>query len=269
MSIDIIVCIKQVPDPEYFDKITLDPATGTIRRAGLPVITNPADRHAVEEALRIREEFGGSVTVLSMGPPQARKSIDEALAMGADRGALLCDQAFAGADTLSTAYILSGGINLLGRYDLILCGNETVDGSTGQVPAQIAEFLNIPHITYARKIDMIDDRTAVIERAVEGGYLRIEAKLPAVVAVLKGINTYRLPTVMGIMEAAQKDVLDLGCPACESIGMNSCDMGLQGSPTRVAEVFESPHRRRADMITGEPQDIAKQLIRRLRQLDAL
>lgn len=269
MSIDIIVCIKQVPDPEYFDKIQLDSATGTIRRVGLPVITNPSDRHAVEAALRIREEFGGSVSVLSMGPPQARKSIDEALAMGADRGALLCDPVFAGADTLSTAYILSGGINLLGRYDLILCGNETVDGSTGQVPAQIAEFLNVPHITYVRKIDMIDDRRAVIERAVEGGYLRIESDLPAVVAVLRGINTYRLPTVMGIMEAAQKEVLELGFGACESLGMNSCDMGLEGSPTRVAEVFESPHRRRAEMITGEPQEIAKQLIRRLREMDAL
>jgi len=269
MPIDITVCIKQVPDPEYFDKITLDPSTGTIRRRGIPVITNPTDRHAVEEALRIRDEFGGSVTVLTMGPPQARKSIDEALAMGADRGAILCDQAFAGADTLSTAYILSGGINLLGRYDLILCGNETVDGSTGQVPAQIAEFLNLPHTTHARKLDMIDDRRAVIERVIEGGHLRIEIELPAVVAVLKEINTYRLPTVMGIMEAAQKEVLELGCPACESLGMNSCDMGLEGSPTRVAEVFESPQRRRVEMIAGEPQAIAKQLVRRLRQLDAL
>jgi electron transfer flavoprotein beta subunit len=269
MPLDIIVCIKQVPDPEYFDRITLDPATGTIRRTGIPVITNPSDRHAVEEALRIRDEFGGSVTVLTMGPPQARKSIDEALAMGADRGAVLCDHAFAGADTLSTAYILSGGIHLLGRYDLILCGNETVDGSTGQVPAQVAEFLNISHTTYARRIDMIDDRRALVERVVENGYLRVEVELPAVIAVLKGINTYRLPTVMGIMEAAQKEVLEMGCPACESLGMNSCDMGLEGSPTRVAEVFESPQRRRVEMLTGEPQDVAKQLVRRLRQLDAL
>jgi electron transfer flavoprotein beta subunit len=269
MPLDIMVCIKQVPDPEYFDKITLDPSSGTIRRTGIPVITNPADRHAVEEGLRIRDELGGSVTVLTMGPPLARKSIDEALAMGADRGAVLCDQAFAGADTLSTAYILSGGIQLLGRYDLVLCGNETVDGSTGQVPAQIAEFLNIPHVTCARKMDMIDDHRAIIERVVEGGFLRVELELPAVVAVLKGMNTYRLPTVMGIMEAAQKDVLELGCPACESLGMAPFDMGLKGSPTRVAEVFESPQRRRAEMITGDPADMAKQLIRRLRQLDAL
>lgn len=269
MPIDIIVCIKQVPDPEYFDKIILDPSTGMIRRTGIPVITNPADRHAVEEALRIKEEFGGSVTVLTMGPPQARKSIDEALAMGADRGALLCDQVFAGADTLSTAYILSGGINLIGRYDLILCGNETVDGSTGQVPAQLSEFLGLPHTTHARRIDMIDDRRAIIERVVENGYLRVEMELPAVVAVLKRINTYRLPTVMGIMEASQKEVLELGCSACESLGMNSCEMGLEGSPTRVAEVYESPQRRRVEMIAGETQEIAKQLIRRLRQLDAL
>lgn len=269
MSLDIVVCIKQVPDPEYFDKITLDASTGTIRRAGVPVITNPADRHAVEEALRIREAFGGTVTVLTMGPPSARKSVDEALAMGADRGAVLCDAAFAGADTLATARILSGGIELLGRYDLILCGNETVDGSTGQVPAQVAEFLGLPHTTYARKIDLIDERRAVIERAVEGGHLRVEVELPAVVAVLKGINTYRLPTVMGIMEAAGREVLELGCSACESLGMASCEMGLAGSPTRVAEVFESPRRRRAEMFAGEPQEIARQLLRRLHRLDAL
>ena len=125
MPIDLIVCIKQVPDPEAFDKITFDSSTGTISRIGIPLITNPSDRHAVEEALRIREEFDGSVTIITMGPPQARKSVEEALSMGADRGAILCDQAFAGADTLSTACILAGGIRLLGRCDLILCGNET------------------------------------------------------------------------------------------------------------------------------------------------
>ncbi|MFB3924562.1 MAG: electron transfer flavoprotein subunit beta/FixA family protein [Syntrophales bacterium] len=270
MPLSIIVCIKQVPDPESFDKITLDPVYKTVRRSGIPVITNPADRHALEEALRIKDETGAFVTVITMGPPQARKSLEEALATGADRGVILCDQAFAGADTLSTACTLAGGIRFLGGYDLILCGNETVDGATGQVPAQLAEFLDLPHVTYVRKIDVIGkERKAVVERILENGYLRVEVKLPAVIAVLKGINRYRLPTVMGIMEAATKEILDLGCPACESAGVDPGMMGLRGSPTRVADVFESRESRSVEMISGEPREIAKRLVRRLHQMEAI
>ncbi len=269
MPIHIIVCIKQVPDPEFFDKIMLDPSTGTIRRIGVPVITNPLDRHALEEALRIREKLGGSVTAVTMGPPQARKSLDDALAMGADRGVLLCDQAFAGADTLATSCVLSAGIRRLGPFDLILCGNETADGATAQVPAQLAEMLDIPHVTCTRKIDVTDDGRALVERAVENGYLRVEVVLPAVIAVLKNINTYRLPTVMGIMETAGKEVLELGCHACESVGVNLGDIGPRGSPTRFAGISEAAPLRKVEMITGEPNDIAAKLIRKLRHMDAL
>jgi len=270
MPLNIIVCIKQVPNPEHFDKITLDPSTGTIRRAGIPVITNPLDRHALEEALRIREKFGGAVTAITMGPLQARKSLDDALSMGADRGALLCDQMFAGADTLATACVLSGGIRLLGPFDLILCGNESADGATAQVPAQLAEMLDLPHVTFARKIYMsADGSKALVERAVEHGFLRVEVFLPAVIAVLKTINTYRLPTVLGIMEAAGKEVHQLGCSACESTGMYPADIGSIGSPTRFAGISEAAHLRKVKMITGDPQDIAAQLIRELRYRDAL
>lgn len=269
MPLNIIVCIKQVPDPEHFDKITLDPSTGTIRRTGVPVITNPLDRHALEEALRIREKFGGSITAVTMAPPQARKSLDDALAMGADRGVLLCDQAFAGADTLATAGILSAGIRFLGPFDLILCGNETADGATAQVPAQLAEMLGIPHVTHARKIDMIGSDRALVERTVEGGFLRVDVVLPAVIAVLKTINSYRLPTVLGIMEAAGKEVIDLGCSSCESMGVDSGEMGSRGSPTRFAGITESAQLRKAEMISGEPKDIAATLIKKLHHLDAL
>lgn len=269
MPIDIVVCIKQVPDPEAFDKITFDAATGTIRRTGIPLITNPVDRHALEEALRIREAFGGAVTVITMGPPQSRKSIEEALAMGADKGAILCDQAFAGADTLATACALSGGISSLDHYDLILCGNETVDGATGQVPSQLAEFLDLPHVTWARKIDVIEGRRAIIERVVENGYLRVEVQFPAVIAVLKTINSYRLPTVLGIMEAAGKEVLEFGCFSCESMGVDSGEMGSRGSPTRFAGITESAQLRKAVMITGEPREIAAKLTKELHHRDAL
>jgi len=269
MPLDMVVCIKQVPDPEHFDRIRIDPASGTIRRAGIPAVTNAVDRHAVEEALRIRERFGGTVTVMTMGPPQARKTVEDALAMGADRGAVLCDAAFAGADTLASSCVLAAGVKLLGRFDLVLCGNESADGATGQVPVQMAEFLDVPHVACAEKIEVLDERRAVVERVIEGGRLRIETSLPAVIAVVKAINTYRLPTVFGIMDAAKKDILEWGCAACASAGVDACDMGLRGSPTRVAGVFESPQRRSAEMLTGEPQDVAAELIRRLRRLDVL
>jgi electron transfer flavoprotein beta subunit len=268
MPLSIVVCIKQVPDPEHFDKITLDPTTGIIHRTGVPVITNPLDRHALEEALRIREKYGGSITAVTMGPPQARKSLDDALAIGADRGALLCDQVFVGADTLATACVLSAGIRFLGPFDLILCGNETADGATAQVPAQLAEMLGIPHVTYARKIDVIEDGRALVERTVEDGFLRVEVVLPAVIAVLKTINSYRLPTVLGIMEAAGKEVLELGCFSCESMGVDSSEMGSQGSPTRFAGITESAQLRKAEMITGEPSEIAATLIKKLHHMDA-
>jgi electron transfer flavoprotein beta subunit len=263
----IIVCIKQVPDPEHFYKLTVDSQTGSINRGELPAITNPHDRHALEEALRKKEQYGGMVSVLTMGPSKARECLEDALAMGADRGAILSDHSFGGTDTLSTARILSYGIRQLGDFDLIICGNETVDGATGQVPAQLAQFLNIPHVTHAIKVELTDEKTACVRRSIEGGYLTIEVKLPALVSVQKKINTCRLPTVMGIMEAADKEIIDLGpvvCDAFESDKVDACE-----SPTRVVEVFESPLKKNVEMLEGEPEKVARQFILRLHELEAL
>lgn len=269
MPLEIIVCVKQVPAPEFFNKITMDASTGTISRTGIPLITNPADRHALEEAIRIKELFGGSVSVLTMGPPQARAVLQEALATGADKGVLLCDRAFAGADTLATARAISGAMKALGSWDLVLCGNETVDGATGQVPAQLAQFLGVPHVTHARKISLSDESTGIVERSVEGGFLRIEITLPAVIAVLNSINEYRLPTVTGIMEANGKEVVELGCNVCESAGVRSCDMGLSGSPTRISGMVQLQKSKDAEILTGDPRDVVKELFKKLRRLDAI
>lgn len=263
MPLNIVVCIKQVPDPEHFDRITLDPVTGAIRREGVPSITNPLDRHAMEEALLIRERYGGTVTAITMGPPPARKSLEDALAMGINRGAILCDPAFAGADSLATAHILAAGIRALGSFDLVLCGNESVDGATGQVTPQLAEFLGIPHVTCARKITMEEERTAVVERAVEGGYLRVAASLPAAISVMKGINRYRLPTAMGIMAAADREIIEMDCSVCGQAG------DIPASPTKVTETFESSLKRKVTMLTGEPEEVARELVRRLREMEAL
>lgn len=265
MSLRIIVSIKQVPDPEHFHKISLDPRTGTITRTGIPLVTNPLDRHALEEALIMKERHGGFVYAITMGPPQARKVIEDALAMGVDGGAILCDQLFAGSDTLATAGILSAGVRYFGDCDLILCGNDTVDGATGQVPAQLAEFLGIPHVTHVRKIDMLDEKTAVVERSIEGGYLKIKVRFPAVISVLKNINRYRLPTVMGIVEAAGKEIVVLDALTCREFGISEEKMGIKGSPTKVAEVFESTMKRNVYMIEGEPEDVARKLVKTLRE----
>jgi len=269
MPLKISVCIKQVPDPEHFDRIAMDPDTGSIIRSGIPAVTNLLDRHALEEALRIREIYGGTVTVLTMGPPQARTCLEEALATGADRGVLLCDPLFAGADTLATARVLAAGIRTLDGCDLVLCGNESADGATGQLPVQLAVLLGLPHVTYVRKIHWVDERRVVLERVMEEGYLKVDLRLPAVIAVVRKINTYRLPTVMGIMEAAGKPIVEQGCAACEGAGFSWEEIGGKGSPTKVAGVFEPAHRRKVEMIEGEPQEIAKKLIRKLHELDVI
>ena len=269
MSFHIVVNIKQVPDPDHFGKLSVDCRTGSISREGVPLVTNPVDRHAIEEALRIKEKLGGIVSVITMGPPQARKAIEDALAMGADRGAILCDPLFAGSDTLSTARILSAGIRSFGDVDLVICGNETVDSATGQEPPQLAEFLNVAHVTHVRKIEALSAESIIVERVVEGGFLRVEAKLPAVISILRSTNTFRLPSVMGIMEASEKEIRELDASVCRKFDICDDKLGLKGSPTRVLTVVESTTNRNASMITGEPEDVAKQLVEKLRELQVI
>lgn len=266
MPLEIVVCIKQVPDPEHFSEITLDPVTQVIRREGIPSIINPLDRHALEEGLRIREKFSGKVTAISMGPPQAREALEESLAIGADDAVLLCDKAFAGADTLATAYALAAGIQKLGRFDLILCGNETVDGATGQVGPQLAELLDISHITHVNEIEFIDETSLKARQALEYGYLRVQVKLPALLSVIKGINKFRLPTALAIVKAARREIKSWGCA---DTGLEKDNIGLNGSPTHVVGVFEHKFKRRGEILEGEPQEVAKKVVVRLRELGVI
>lgn len=266
MALNIIVCIKQVPDPEHFDKVRLDPKTKAIDRTAVPSIINPLDRNALEEALRIRERFSGKVVGLSMGPPQAQKALEEALATGIDEAILLCDAAFARADTLATAYCLAGAVRKLGACDLILCGNETADGATAQVPAQLAELLDLPHITAAEKIDFTGEKKLLVERTLENGRMQVEVSLPAVVAVAKTINQPRLPTVMGIMEAASKP---LATWRKGDLGEEACHLGWESSPTRTWDIAESKLKREGIVFKGKPEETVKAAVKRLRELEAL
>jgi electron transfer flavoprotein beta subunit len=158
--VDILVCIKQVPETS---KVEVDPVTGVLKRSGVDSKMNPYDLYALETALRITEMVGGNITVISMGPPQAEEIIKEAYMMGADEGVLLSDRKFAGADVLATAYTLSQGVRKLENIDLILCGKQTIDGDTAQVGPEMAEYLGMPHIANVIKIEAVKDNALVVE----------------------------------------------------------------------------------------------------------
>ena len=197
---NIVVLIKQVPDTT---DVKIDPKTGTLIREGVPSIINPDDKHAIEEALQLKEKFGGKVTVISMGPPQAVDALRESKAMGVDDNILLSDRAFAGADTWATSYTLAAAIKKVGEYDIIICGRQAIDGDTAQVGPQVAECLDLPQITYVRKID-IEGKKLTAERALEDGFERIETQLPALITVIKDLNKPRYPSVRGIVEACRE-----------------------------------------------------------------
>ncbi|MCM0759503.1 electron transfer flavoprotein subunit beta/FixA family protein [Sporomusa sphaeroides DSM 2875] len=200
---EIIVCVKQVPDTT---EVKIDPVTNTLIRQGVPSIINPFDKNAVEAALQLKETYGGKITVLSMGPPQAREALKECLAMGADAAILVSDRAFGGSDTLATSYTLAAAIKKIGAYDLILFGKQAIDGDTAQVGPETAEHLDIAQVTYASKIG-VSGNLATIEREHEEGYEIIEVRLPAVVTVIKTLNYEpRYPSVKGTMKANRTEI---------------------------------------------------------------
>jgi electron transfer flavoprotein beta subunit len=237
--LNIIVCIKQVPDTT---EVKINPETGTLIREGVPSIINPFDTYAIEEGLLLKEKFGGKVTVISMGPPQAIEALKESVAMGADEAVLLSDRAFAGADTWATAYALSRAIRKLGEFDIILCGKQAIDGDTGQVGPGIAGQLGISQLTYVFKIRELDPEagTVLVERLLEEGREVVQAPLPALLTVVKDINQPRYPTFIGIRRATKMQI-----PVWTAADLPECDSGrcgLNGSPTQVVRVFAPPAR---------------------------
>jgi len=260
-SLNIVVCIKPVPDPRYWDKISLDTKTGLLHRDGIPIVISPLDKNALEEALRIKEDQGGKVTVMSMGPPNTAGILTSALVMGADEAVLLTDRAFAGADTLATAYALASGIKKLEGYDLIFTGNESLDGSTAQVGPQLAEVLGIPHGTHVNKIDFIDEETLRVKSRIEMGYTIIEVKLPVMLAVEKEINEPRSLSLLGIAQAREKPRMTW---SVGDIGVDKAVIGLSGSPTQVSNIFTVEIKRRGDILTGDPAEMTRELIEKLR-----
>jgi len=254
-----VVCIKQVPATTA---VQIDPKTGTLKREGVESIINPFDEYAIEEGIRLKERLGGKVTVISMGPPQAESALREALSRGCDDAILLTDKSFAGADTWATAYTLSCAIKILSTpADLIICGKQASDGDTAQVGPSLAEMLDIPHVAYVRKIVEIKEGYIKVERMLEDGVDVLEMSLPALITVVKEINTPRLPTLKGILAAKKKQILFWNK---ETINADPDKIGLKGSPTQVMKIFYPPPRQGGQLITGvDAKDIAKKLVEKL------
>ena len=231
---NIIVCLKQVPDT---NEVKINQETGTLIRDGVPSIINPDDRNGLEEALRIKDETGAKVIVVSMGPPQAKSALREAVAMGADEVYLVSDRAFGGSDTWATATILAAAVEKIGNYDLIICGRQAIDGDTAQVGPELAEFLDLPQITYAKKVEVKEDKL-VVNRYTETGDYVMEVTLPAVLTSIKELNDPRYPTVKGIYRGYEtlKDE-EINVLTLADLEIDTTQIGLKGSPTNVYKSF--------------------------------
>ncbi len=262
-----VVCVKPIPDPKHWDRLSLDPQKGVLRREGIPTVINPLDKHALEVALDLKGRFGWEVTVVSMAPPDTLKTLREALAMGADKAFLASDRALAGADTLATAYTLAGLIEKTCQpYDLVLCGNMSLDGSTSQVAPQIAQFLGIPHVTHVGKVETEDGRTLKITMDLKEVQMTLTYDGPMVLAVTKEVNLPRLVNIMGILSAEAKplEVLD-----AQGIGLDPSRVGQVGSPTRVRSLFKPDIKRRRKILQGEPEEVVEELLSNLHQVGVL
>lgn len=256
---NIIVCIKQVPETT---DVRINEETNTLIREGVPSIINPFDTYAIEEGIRLKEKYGGKVTAVTMGPPQANEALKDAIALGVDDAVLLSDRAFAGSDTLATAYTLSKGIEELGEYDLIICGKQASDGDTAQVGPGIAERLNIPFVTFVKKIESIEKNIIKIERLMEDGYDVIEMPLPALISVVKEINVPRLPSLKGMMRSKKAEILVF---TAKDLDGDENKFGLKGSPTEVIRIFTPPPKEKGEILKGDPEEQVKTLVGRMKE----
>ena len=263
----IVVCIKQVPDSA---QIRVHPVTNTIMRQGVPAIVNPYDLFSLEEALKLKDQFGGRVTVLTMGPPQAEAALRKCISFGADAAILVTDRAFAGADTLATSYALASAITQISKdlaVDLVFTGKQTIDGDTAQVGPGIAKRMDLQLLTYVSKVESLDltSRQIQVQRRAEGGVQVLQTKLPALITMLEGTNEMRFASMENMFRAAryQVSIWDRAAAGIEDVSK----IGLKGSPTVVSKVFAPTAKtRRADLIeteSNEPRDLAVTLVGKL------
>lgn len=256
---EIYVCVKQVPDTV---DVKINPENNTLMREGVPSIVNPFDLYALEEAIRIKESKGGKVTVITMGPPQAKSALLECIAMGADEAVLVSDRAFAGSDTLATSYSLSAAIRFLGKADLIIFGKQAIDGDTAQVGPGVAECLDIPFVAFVKKIEEVTDSGLRVERMMESGYDVIEIPKPCVITVVKEINEPRVPSLKGKMRAKKYEPQAV---TASQLAVESFRLGLSGSPTQVIKVFSPEIRKSGLKIEGSTEEVVESLFAHLKE----
>ncbi|KAA5607701.1 electron transfer flavoprotein subunit beta/FixA family protein [Roseospira marina] len=249
---NMVVCIKQVPDSA---QIRVHPVTNTIMRQGVPTIINPYDLHALEAAMALRDRLGGTVTVLTMGPPMAATALRKALGHGADRGILLSDRFFAGADTLATSYALTSAIQKIGEsrpVDIVFTGKQTIDGDTAQVGPGIARRMGLNQLTYVSAIPTIDQEAGeiTVHRRAEGGVQVLKTKLPCLITMLEATNVLRRGSLPDMLRAERAEVETWNAEAAGVEDIGKC--GMKGSPTKVSKVFApSPRAEKAKMVEGD------------------
>jgi electron transfer flavoprotein beta subunit len=256
----ILVCVKQVPDTKI---IKVDPKTNTLDRRGVPAILNPYDTHAVEEAVRLRARYGGKVSVLSMGPPQAVAAIKKCVEIGADAGYLISDRAFAGADTLATSYALSRAIHRIMKeepIDLVICGKMAIDGDTGQVGPGIARRMDIPPLTGVKKVVEIDEKnkTITVHRKLEDGHEVLQSSIPCLLTVEKEINEVPYSPLPNMIRAARYQPVVWTVNDLEDV--DRTQLGLKGSPTIVGKMFSPPKPEGGKRLEGTADQQVSQLV---------
>lgn len=256
---NIVVCIKQVPDTT---EVKINPETGTLIRDGIPSIINPDDKRGLEAALTLKDKYGGVVTVITMGPPQAKNALREALAMGADEGILLSDRAFAGADTWATSTTISKALEKI-DYDLIIAGRQAIDGDTAQVGPQIAEHLKIPHVSYVENLMKKDDKL-ILKRAFEDGYHIIEVKMPCLITTLSEMNKPRYMSVRGIIDAYREKEIKVWKLDDLDIDDRST-IGLKGSPTKVKKSFTKGAKTAGKVFEVDNEEAASIIVKKLQE----
>jgi len=255
----IIVCVKQVPDT---NEVKIDPVKGTLIREGVPSILNPDDANALEAALKIKDENPGTtVSVISMGPPQANIMLRECLGMGADDAYLLSDRAFGGADTCATSTTIAAGIRKIGEYDIVFAGRQAIDGDTAQVGPQVAQRLGIPVVSYVQDVKLGDGKVTV-QRQLEDGYEVIEVQTPCLLTCVKELNEPRYMSIYHIMDTAKKEI-----PAWNHVDVNldPANCGLNASPTQVFRSFTPEPKGKGEMLSGSVSEMAAQLVSRFNE----
>ncbi len=256
----ILVCVKQVPGS---NNVEVDPVTGVLKRNGIQSKINPYDLYAIEEALQLTEKYGGSVTTITMGPPQAKAVIEETVCMGADSGTVLTDRKFAGADVLATAYTLAQGIRKSGEFDIIFCGKQTTDGDTAQVGAEVAEYLEIPNLSNVLSIDEIKDGKVYLTASLDEKIVKQSVKLPCLISVEGDINSPRLPSYKIKKNLSDDKVSFL--TFADFLDQNPDHYGLTGSATQVERIFPPDGTTEKVSVEGDAQCQATALAELLRK----